>query len=127
MEKQKILYDRKCRAANFSVDDTVWLLDTATKVGKSKKLSRKWKGPYRILAKIFEGNFKIKPISGKGRKVVVHQDRLTKNFTRDVEKFDDTLDETSVADMSSPCLDMEGPNYNFLFWPLIEESNSGSV
>ena len=127
MEKQKILYDRKCRAANFSVDDTVWLLDTATKVGKSKKLSRKWKGPYRILAKIFEGNFKIQPISGKGRKVVVHQDRLTKNFTRDVEKFDDTLDETAVADMSSPCLNMEGPNYNFLFWPEIEESNSGSV
>ena len=57
MQKNKVAYDRHVRAANFELTDLVWVLDTAKTVGKSSKLARKWRGPYKILAKINQSTY----------------------------------------------------------------------
>ena len=85
MDKNKVDYDRRVRAASFELTDLVWLLDTAKKIGKSSKLARKWTGPYEILARINQATYEIKPAHKKGRKKVVNQSRLKKCFTRDYE------------------------------------------
>ena len=80
MNKQKLIYDRKTRAANYSINDKVWVKDTTTEIGKSKKLSSKWKGPYTILNIINKVNYVLKPDKKNGRQVTVHQNRLKKCY-----------------------------------------------
>ena len=85
MDRNKIQHDRKVRAANFELHDLVWLLDTAVIQGKCKKLSKRWRGPYKILAKINQSTYSIQPEVGRGKVLVANQCRLQKVFTRDVE------------------------------------------
>jgi hypothetical protein len=85
MDRNKVRHDRCVRAANFELHDLVWVLDTAKIVGVTSKLARKWKGPYKILAKINQSTFEIQPIKKKGKKLVINQSRLMKCFTRAYE------------------------------------------
>ncbi len=66
MQRNKVLHDRRVRAANFEMTDQVWLLDTAVTKGKTAKLSRRWKGPYKIMKKVNESTYNIRPVSGRG-------------------------------------------------------------
>jgi len=85
MDKNKLLYDRNVRAASFDLTDLVWVLDTTTTTGKTSKLSRRWKGPYQILARVNSNTYEVKPKYSKGKKLIVNQCRLSKCFTRDYE------------------------------------------
>lgn len=85
MDRNKVRHDRCVRAANIELHDLVWVLDTAKTVGVTSKLARKWKGPYRILAKINQSTFEIQFIKKKGKKLVINQSRLKKCFTRAYE------------------------------------------
>ena len=91
MNRQKVIYDRKVRAAKFELHDLVWLLDTAKKPGKSLKLSRKWVGPYKILSVINKNTIEIQSIKKRSRKVIVNSNRLTKCFTRDYKNVADPV------------------------------------
>ena len=84
MDKAKLRYDRKVRAASFNVNDKVWLLDTAMKKGVCKKLSKKYKGPYNVITRLEDCNYTLKPLTSKGRKITVHQNRLKKCFDRKI-------------------------------------------
>jgi len=83
MQRNKVLHDRRVRAANFEITDQVWLLDTAVTKGKTAKLSRRWKGPYKIMKKVNESTYNIRPVSGRGKHLVANQCGLQKCFTRD--------------------------------------------
>lgn len=96
MSRNKVRHDREVRAANFELHDLVWVLDTAQKVGKSGKLSRKWKGPYRILSKPSTNTYEIQPVKKRGRKLVMNQCRLMKCFTRMVENILNPIEPDSV-------------------------------
>jgi putative transposase len=50
MEAAKILHERKVRAANYKEGDNVLVRDSATKVGKCKKLSFKYLGPFQVIS-----------------------------------------------------------------------------
>lgn len=64
---------KKAKPKNFKIDDRVWLRNLATRVGRSGPMGPQWLGPYKILEKIGEVNYRIKI----GRKEdVVHADRL---------------------------------------------------
>ena len=60
VEKMKFNHDRNVRRNEYKVIDRVWLLRGDTKKGTSKKLSTRWKGPYRVLERMDERNYKIK-------------------------------------------------------------------
>jgi hypothetical protein len=74
-----------CEPPVFDLTDLVWVLDTTTTTGKTSKLSRRWKGPYQILARVNSNTYEVKPKYTKGKKLIVNQCRLSKCFTRDYE------------------------------------------
>jgi transposase InsO family protein len=97
----KIRHDRKCRAATFVVGDSCWLLDTASLKGVSKKLSHRFKGPYRVVQVIDDANFKLKTLTGR-KTMIVNKSRLKRFYERKIlQEMDDNnlLDQTnSVGD-----------------------------
>lgn len=72
-ETQKKQVDKHSKQVEFKVGDEVQLLNEAVRQGRSKKLGPQWNGPYTIVDKIGEVNFKIK----MGRKEkIVHGNKL---------------------------------------------------
>ena len=47
--RQKRDYDVRIKESSYDVGDLVYLLDSATNIGRSKKLRSSWKGPYLIV------------------------------------------------------------------------------
>jgi hypothetical protein len=79
--KNKIIYDRRARAAKYKVGDNVMLLEEAVKKGTSNKLRKKWKGPYKVIEIDNSGHtVKIKPISKNGRSLRVNNSKLKTYF-----------------------------------------------
>ena len=61
VSKFKFYADRNVRRVVYVVGDRVWLLNSAKKKGVSKKLSRKWTGPFSVVEVRNENNYLIKP------------------------------------------------------------------
>jgi hypothetical protein len=102
VERSKINYDRKVTATNFEIEDLVWVLDPAIKPGESKKFTRKWKGPYKILSCINDVNYYIKPVVGNGKKLVIHRNRLKKCYTNEVYRVDTDTPALDPSDVAPP-------------------------
>jgi len=95
-----INHDRKVRACEFKKDDYCWLLDENKVSGVCKKLSAKYKGPYRITEVIDECNYKIKHIRNS-RQTIVNKCKLKRCFPRNILlTLNDADDE--AADESQP-------------------------
>ncbi|RNA42161.1 hypothetical protein BpHYR1_009291, partial [Brachionus plicatilis] len=74
------------RRTYYILGDRVWLLDSAKKKGLSKKLSRKWVGPFTV----------VEP-DKKGRNQLVHANRLKKCFSPPINVRYDSLIENSES------------------------------
>ena len=61
------------REVSFKEGDLVYLTNSATKVGESKKLNPVWVGPFLVVKKLSSALFEIR---GKKKSQVVHHDRL---------------------------------------------------
>ena len=59
--------------------------------GKSKKLHHPWTGPYKILDKISDSDYKIKGLRGKKQCHIVHFDRL--KLCTPGTRFDNDIDD----------------------------------
>ena len=90
MDKVKLRHDRKVRAADYKKGDRVWLLDTTTETGKSKKLSRQWKGPYVIEEVIGPVNYCIRSTAPNSRPSVVHKNRLKMCYSSKIAEEEPT-------------------------------------
>ena len=97
MQRHKIRLDGKVRAANFNETDLVWLLEET--VGKSlcKKFARRWRGPYKILKKLNDVDYEIRPIKNKGRKKIVHQTKLKRCFVKRVSNINDSVNDDTLS------------------------------
>lgn len=74
-DRQVYYYDRKTSNVTYQIGDLVYLFDTSVKRGLSKKLSKPWLGPFRIIEAIGPVTFKIKELN-KNRIQIVHANRL---------------------------------------------------
>ena len=79
-EKQKIQYDKRAKFRKFEVGDTVYVTDEAIhsrrmKDGMSRKFAQFWRGPYLVVQKLSDVNFKIKKIEDN-KVEIVHVNRL---------------------------------------------------
>lgn len=70
-------YQKKSRIKDIQIGDLVFIRDLATQIGIAKKLTRKWKGPYRVLEKNSPVNFTVKA-PGKHKSIRVHSNLLKK-------------------------------------------------
>ncbi|RNA16173.1 tigger transposable element-derived 4 [Brachionus plicatilis] len=80
INKFKFYADRGVRPASYGLGDRVWILKESKLKGISRKLSRKWKGPYTVIKRQGEHNYWIKP-DGQGKKRLVHVNKLKKCFS----------------------------------------------
>lgn len=75
MCRQKTYHDRKLSFEKFSPDDIVFVYFPVKKVGRSAKLTSFWRGPYKILGKCSELNYRV-DCGQRGKEQVVHVDRI---------------------------------------------------
>ena len=76
-QRQKEYFDRGVKERLYQPGDQVFLFDPQLKPGEAAKFHRKWKGPYEVLARTTEVNYRIKrPHDPVSRSKVVHFDNL---------------------------------------------------
>lgn len=68
-------YERKASLSPYNVGDLVWLNDKPKKRGKSKKLQRPWRGPFKITNVINDLVYRIQ-VGPRTKPKVVHYNRL---------------------------------------------------
>ena len=71
----KKYYDQKQKQVNFQINDQVMVYFPVAIQGLSKKLTAKWRGPFVILEKLSEVNYRIKEVNGD-KVFAVHVRRL---------------------------------------------------
>jgi hypothetical protein len=90
-ERRKEHYDKRVHGQPFADGDLVWLHSTVIPPGQSRKLHHPWTGPYKILEKISDSDYKIKGLRGRKQCRIVHFDRL--KLCTPGTRFDDILDD----------------------------------
>lgn len=74
-QRHKRIHDSHGLAECFEVGDRVWLYTPVVPQGYTKKFASFWKGPYTIIDKPGEVNYKVQLIGGT-QTLVVHRNRL---------------------------------------------------
>ena len=87
-QKNKVYYDRKAKKRIFEVNDRVFLFCPARKPGRCHKFRRFWQGPYIVVQKLSDLNYKI--VDKKGKEFVVHVNRLKKSYDQTPWSFENT-------------------------------------
>ena len=76
-QKQQVLYNRSLHGKPFLVGDTVWLHSSVVPADGHRKLHHPWTGPFTVLEKISDLNYKIRLLNVKTAKpLIVHFNRL---------------------------------------------------
>ena len=73
---QRELYNKKTHGKPYKDGDLVWLHNSAMPPGASRLLANLWTGPYRIVTKLSDLDYKIEEVYGKKPPVIVHFNRL---------------------------------------------------
>ena len=74
--KYKRVYDRGTRTADFQVGDWVLVKMPQDEVGKHRKLSRPWHGPFRVTGRR-DPDITVIRVYGNVDAIQVHQSRVT--------------------------------------------------
>jgi hypothetical protein len=72
-QKNKDYCDKKAKERNFEVNDMVPLFCPARKPGRDHKFRTFWQGPFIVLQKLSDLNYKI--VENKGKGFVVYNNR----------------------------------------------------
>ena len=79
-ETNRQYYDRKAKKRSFKVNDLVYLFNPALKRGECSKFKFLWSGPFKILAKLSDLNYRI--ANRQGKEFTVHVNRLKRAYNR---------------------------------------------
>lgn len=74
--KQKEQYDLKSDVINYAIGEKIWVFNPSTKPGLSTKLLHNWHGPYIIIDKLSDVNYKIQMCDSKKSEQTVHVNRI---------------------------------------------------
>ena len=81
-KRQKTDYDRNSNLRSFKVDDLVYVLTPVVPPGTSRKFARFWRGPYTVLAKLSDVNYRVRDTAAPYREMVVHLNRMKRCYER---------------------------------------------
>ena len=73
-------YDKKRPFLPYSVGDLVWLHVSAVKPGRTKKFASQWKGPYTVIDRTSDVNYKLKLVGSSVKPLIVHHNRLKPSY-----------------------------------------------
>ncbi|RMZ94323.1 Transposon Ty3-G Gag-Pol poly, partial [Brachionus plicatilis] len=80
IRRMRLNYDRQVYAAEFKPGDLVWVRNDVIKRGQCRKFTYTWNGPYVVEQKVNQANYKIRPIKTKGKRLIVHVNRLNRHY-----------------------------------------------
>jgi hypothetical protein len=98
--RQALYYDRKICPYSYAVGEQVLMLNKAGKIGRSKKLSQLWKGPFVVDRKLSKLLYEVHRLGGK-RKIVVHHNNLKRYFSTNEVQHEPTQ-ETAITTNEEP-------------------------
>ena len=75
-QRQKTLYDQHVHGTPYKEGDMVWLYSTVIPSDSHRKLYHPWTGPYKVISKLSDLNYKIAPVHDLCKTSIVHFDRL---------------------------------------------------
>uniref|UniRef100_A0A2S2QEP6 RNA-directed DNA polymerase n=1 Tax=Sipha flava TaxID=143950 RepID=A0A2S2QEP6_9HEMI len=82
-QKQKKYHDKSHRIINFNPGDKVLVKFPFLQVGKSPKLAQKYRGPFKIIKKITELNYKVElTLNNKTTEDIIHVRRIKPYYHR---------------------------------------------
>jgi hypothetical protein len=87
-QKNKAYYDKKAKDRKFEVDDKVYLFCPAKKPGRCHKFRSFWQGPFIVVQKLSDLNYKI--VNKKGKEFVVPINRLKESYDQTPWSFENT-------------------------------------
>ena len=98
----KTTYDKQVHGDPFEENQLIWLHLPVIPQGHSKKLHHPWTGPYRIIKRLSESDYKIKNVDGN-RQSLVHFDilKLCMSDGNEEEDFTDGMTPSSLHDTIS--------------------------
>ncbi|MGH0120359.1 UNVERIFIED_CONTAM: hypothetical protein FKN15_067744 [Acipenser sinensis] len=73
--RQKRNYDLRVRGRHFTAGELVWVFSPKRQRGRCPKLDSHWLGPCHVLERIGDVAYRVQ-LPPRGRKVVLHRDRL---------------------------------------------------
>ena len=94
-ERRKEFYDKKVHGRPYTPGGLVWLHSTVIPPGHSRKLHHSWIGPYKVIERVTESDYRIKHLRGRKKTLIVHFDRLKPCTpgTRFITPLDDPFDD----------------------------------
>ena len=104
--KMKEQYDKNVHTEDYKVGQRVWVYFPVVKVGDTRKLTKKFSGPFIITEKVRPKNFKVmRGHDLNPLKNMVHVDRLKPYVDRQIvppatEDLDQILDNESIENQS---------------------------
>lgn len=104
-EKQEKYRNKTAITKDIAVGDSVWLYSPVVKPGRCRKLSKPNVGPYLVVEKLSEVNYKIALETDLTKTQIVHVDRLTKQKSRMEFPPDVSKQTTDAADSSDGSVD----------------------
>ena len=75
-QRQKEFYDKRVHGQLHEVGALVWLHQSAVPRGSSRKLHHPWTGPFRVVKRLSDVNYRIQHVQHPRKRMVVHFDRL---------------------------------------------------
>jgi len=80
-ETNRQYYDRKAKKRSFKVNDWVYLFNPARKRGDCSKFKFLWSGPFKIIAKLSDLDYRI--AKRQGKEFTVNVNRLKRAYNKD--------------------------------------------
>jgi len=87
-QKNKAYYDKKAKERKFEVNYKVYLFCPARKPGRCHKFRSFWQGPFIVVQKLSDLNYKV--VNKKRKECVVHINRLKKSYDQTPWSFENT-------------------------------------
>jgi len=79
-ETQKEYYKRNGHPRDFQIGEQVWIFTPIVKSGTAKKFAHQWFGPFRIIDRLSQLNFRVQSNRKSKKTMLVHINRMKKYF-----------------------------------------------
>ncbi|CAF1083270.1 unnamed protein product [Brachionus calyciflorus] len=127
-ENQKRQYDSKVRdKIKFDICDLVILVNTKQRPGQVRNFEPKFIGPYKILERVTEVNFKIQNLANQKSTVFVHYKRMRKDNERKSEEMSNNLVALNKPIINVSPIDEEADINNKILMQALVNNRSISV
>ena len=123
-QNNKRLYKHRAKVRDFKENDLVYLYNPAQKTGLTRKFHKPWTGPFKIVKKISDLNYRI--VDQRGKQQIVHVNRLKRAYNVEVwkPKFEHKTKKQWRRESRKPAKQDKEEEVKFYPFPLVMADDS---